>query len=463
MMRRHRVKMLSSFLIRSAIRRISSPLLVLAVGLIASAALADATPGVYQRVDHPASSVAGELQIAVTYTLWIPEGVKTIRGIIVHQHGASMPAAFAGESAAYDLHWQALAKKWDCALLGPSYHVLNDATDLTPGGAQWWSDPRRGSDKAFLHALDELAAKSGHPEVATAPWCLWGHSAGGTWANLMTDLHPERVVALFLRSGTAALSKPGFDPVTIPEAAVAVPTLASAGVAEKTTGAWDRSLATFHEYRARGALIGFAPDPRTAHFCGDSRYLAIPFFNACLALRLPERPGQPLKPIATNSGWLAPLLGDSAQPANEFKGNAVEAVWLPDAAVARAWADYVKTGTVADITPPPAPYNVRATRVGHRAVEITWDADADFESGIGAFVVLRNGWAIGHLPSAPPDRLFGRPLFQGLSFHDTPEAPRPEMRFVDTTIKPGEAYSYTIVALNSAAVRSEPSAEASVK
>src|SRR4029077_4274589 len=82
--------------------------------------------GQYVSVDYPASTVEGELQIAVTYTLWIPDGVKTVRGVIVHQHGAGTPAAAAGATAAYDLHWQALAKKWDCALLGPSYHVLNE-------------------------------------------------------------------------------------------------------------------------------------------------------------------------------------------------------------------------------------------------------------------------------------------------------------------------------------------------
>jgi hypothetical protein len=76
--------------------------------------------GRYVKVDYPASSVEGELRIAVTYTLWVPDGVKTFRGIIVHQHGAGMTASKEGSSAAYDLHWQALAKKWDCALPGPA-------------------------------------------------------------------------------------------------------------------------------------------------------------------------------------------------------------------------------------------------------------------------------------------------------------------------------------------------------
>src|SRR5882724_365211 len=75
--------------------------------------------GQYLKVDYPPSTVTNEMQLGVTYTLWIPDSVKTIRGVIVHQHGAGTIAAKSGASAAYDLHFQALAKKWDCALLGP--------------------------------------------------------------------------------------------------------------------------------------------------------------------------------------------------------------------------------------------------------------------------------------------------------------------------------------------------------
>ncbi len=107
----------------------------LGVGVFGFAAAARGA-GHYVKVDYPASTVEGELRIAVTYTLWIPDGVKTLRGVIVHQHGAGMTASKEGSTAAYDLHWQALAKKWDCALLGPSYHVLNDGD---------WGPPARNT------------------------------------------------------------------------------------------------------------------------------------------------------------------------------------------------------------------------------------------------------------------------------------------------------------------------------
>src|SRR6266478_4114478 len=190
--------------------------------------------GQYLKVDYPASSDTNELQTAVTYTLWIPDGVSRLRGIIVHQHGAGTTASKEGSTAAYDLHWQALARKWDCALLGPSYHVQNEKIDLSPGGSELWFDPRRGSEKTFLKAVGEFAAKSGHPEIDSVPWVLWGHSGGGIWADVMTDLHPERVVAVFLRSGAAAMfRKRVFPQPQVPAAAYAIPILANAGVKEK--------------------------------------------------------------------------------------------------------------------------------------------------------------------------------------------------------------------------------------
>jgi acetyl esterase/lipase len=429
------------------------------------------SPGHYVIVDYPASTAEGELQIAVTFTLWIPDGVKTLRGIIVHQHGAGTTAANEGATAAYDLHWQALAKKWDCALLGPSYHVTTEKLDWTPGGSKWWFDPTKGSEKAFLKALGDLAAKSGHPEVATVPWALWGHSGGGIWADIMTAMHPDRVVAVWLRSGAGAMlyqSQPATPPHEVPAAVFGIPIMCNPGIKELGTwewGAWQGPLKTFKEYRARGGLIGFAPDPRTGHECGGSRYMAIPYFDACLAARLPDKgsKSQTPKPMDTRHAWLAPLLGDTAEPAAHYKGNPLEAVWLPNAAVAQAWMEYVKTGATSDSTPPPAPYDVKAAGKGNEGTEITWNADADFESGIGYFLILRDGTQAGKV--GPIEGKYGgRPVFQGMGFHDTPpDKPLPQMRYTDASAKAGEKHAYKVIEVNSVGLKSAPSDPATVQ
>ena len=280
---------------------------------------------------------------------------------------------------------------------------------------------------ASSRRLDDLADKSGHPELATVPWCLWGHSGGGFWASLMMTSDPDRVVAAWLRSGTAfaAWEKGEIPRPEIPEAVYRIPVMCNPGAKERDDkrfkGAWDGALAMFRAYRAKGAPIGFAPDPRTAHECGDSRYLAIPFFDACLAARLPDGAptGAKLRPVDASRAWLAPVLGQEAVPASSYKGEAAEAVWLPDERVARAWMEYVRTGAVGDATPPPAPTGVKVAAPPGGGVEVTWDAEADLESGLRQFVIRRDGREVGRVPEEPVGR-FGRPLFQAMSYHDTP-------------------------------------------
>ena len=171
----------------------------------------------HYRVRYAASAEPGGLAFAVNYTIWIPPGVGTLRGVIVHQHGCGEGSCKSGLTGAFDLHWQALAKKHGCALLSPAYEQ--------PEGAdcQLWCDPRNGSGAAFQRGLADLGAVSGHPELATVPWALWGHSGGGHWAGGMTLLHPERVAAAWLRSGVPFLEpnpeRPAIRPHAVPAAA----------------------------------------------------------------------------------------------------------------------------------------------------------------------------------------------------------------------------------------------------
>ena len=132
-------------------------------------------------------------------------------------------------------------------------------------------------------------------------------------------------------------------------------------------------------------------------------------------------------------------------------------IWLAcSKAVAKAWMEYIKTGAVSDTTPPPAPFNVRVAVKAGGGAEVTWEAEADFESGLRGFLVERDGKELARVPAEPVGR-FGRPLFQTLSYHDTPEKPLPLMRFVDTQARPGARHEYRLIAVNGVGLRSEPS------
>ncbi|MEI9898014.1 MAG: hypothetical protein WDN28_30195 [Chthoniobacter sp.] len=207
-------------------------------------------------------------------------------------------------------------------------------------------------------------------------------------------------------------------------------------------------------WREHGAPGGLASDPLSGHECGDSRYLAIAFFDTCLAQRLPA-PGSPtptLQPVNSQLAWLAAPGTHTAQPAGEFIGNPADASWLPSAAFAKVWASYNETGHPADNTPPPAPTNVRLSATG----DLTWTAEADLESGLGGFLIERDGQELARLPQKPVGKL-GTPLFQGLSGGDTPILAMPPMRFHDPGAPPGEPHRYAVRSLNAVGLASTAS------
>ena len=379
------------------------------------------------RIRYEASSRPGELIFPVQYTAWIPDGVEKLRGVVVHQHGCGEGSCKSGQTGAFDLHWQALARKHGCALLAPSYEQPQEAD------CQMWCDPRNGSSAAFQQALTDLGQQSGHPELATVPWALWGHSGGGHWAGGMVMLHPERVMAAWLRSGVPLLEanpdRPSIKVHELPKAALGVPMMCNPGTKEGVTvkdgrfaKVWPANETFFKAVRNQGGLVGVAVDPLTAHECGNQRYLAIAWLDTCLGMRLPEKAGAPLRPMPEKGAWLAPLLSGKAVPAEQFDGNVGESVWLPGEAIARAWVHYVENTEIPDSTPPPAPANLEVN-----GNELTWTAEADLESGLSHFIIERDGQSIATVPEKPTNR-FGRPVFQGLQYSDTPAAPLVEMR-----------------------------------
>ncbi len=375
----------------------------------------------YYRVRYEASDKPGELSYGVNCTVWIPPGVKTLRGVIVHQHGCGEGSCKSGLTGAYDLHWQALAKKHDCALLSPSYEQPDKAD------CQMWCDPRNGSDAAFQKCLADLGAKAGHPELAKVPWALWGHSGGGHWAGGMVLLHPDRIAAAWLRSGVPLLkddpTRKGIKAYKLPDAALKVPLMCNLGTKEGVSvkdknfaGVWPANEVFFNEVRGKGGLIGVAIDPLSSHDCGNQRYLAIPWLDACLTARLPTAAGDPLVAMPTDKAWLAPPTGSEAVPAAKFTGEPLKAAWLPNEALAKAWMEYVKDTKVSDTTPPPAPTNVRV-----QGNKLTWNAEADLESGLASFVIECDGQVLATVPEQGKNP-FGRPVFQNLQYSDTPDA-----------------------------------------
>jgi hypothetical protein len=112
---------------------------------------------------------------------------------------------------------------------------------------------------------------------------------------------------------------------------------------------------------------------------------------------------------------------------------------------------YIKDTAVVDTTPPPAPTNVRAD-----GNELTWEAEADLESGLAGFIIQRDGQFLANVPEQSKNP-FGRLLFQNLQYSDTPTQPLTRMHYQDTTARPGNDHTYQIIAINTTGLKSKPS------
>ncbi|OYW13986.1 MAG: hypothetical protein B7Z55_16160, partial [Planctomycetales bacterium 12-60-4] len=182
----------------------------------------------------------------------------------------------------------------------------------------------------------------------------------------------------------------------------------------------------------------------------NQRYFAIPWLDACLSLRLPRVTGEPLRDMPTDDIWLAPVTGSEAVPTAKFDGNPLTAGWLPNAQVAQEWMQYVKDTLVADTTPPPAPTQVRV-----QGSELTWEADADLESGLASFIIERDGKFLANVPEQGTNP-FGRPIFQNLQYSDTPTQPLVPMMYTDQQAESGTKHTYRVIAVNTAGLKSAP-------
>ena len=79
--------------------------------------------------------------------------------------------------------------------------------------------------------------------------------------------------------------------------------------------------------------------------------------------------------------------------------------------------------------------------------ELTWEAEADLESGLASFIIERDGKFLAKVPEQGKNP-FGRPVFQNLQYSDTPPQPLVPMRFTDTKAEPGKKHTYRVIAVN---------------
>ncbi|MCH5718986.1 alpha/beta fold hydrolase [Niabella hibiscisoli] len=227
------------------------------------------------------TQIKSDYQIdSARYAVFIPEGVTKINGVLVHQHGCTMEGR--GMATAYDIQYQAFAKKWQLAIVGPDLYAKNNCHD--------WKNPTSGSADALLSTLDQLSIFSKIPSLKNAPWLLWGHSGGGYWSQAMMAAYPERVMALFSYS-------PGLNAsFNYPKAAMQIPVMIRYAGPEGDACCWESAVRTFNELRKDDGMVSIAHTRYQNHNYSFVRYMAIPFFEAVMQQRMPEKAAPVLRP-----------------------------------------------------------------------------------------------------------------------------------------------------------------------
>jgi poly(3-hydroxybutyrate) depolymerase len=383
-----------------------------------------------------------------TYYCWVPDSLKAARAVIVHHHGCTREGD--AQMMMNDVQWKTFAKKWDAVFIAPKM-ISGPPGKANATTCQNFYVPENGSDNTFLAALDSLAARTGHPEIRTAPWALWGHSAGSFWSTGMLRLHPDRIAGVVAQSC-------GFD-VSQAAGVLKVPVLHHNG---KQDLCYNDTL--WSKGRARGGLWAHAVNPfvtwaynpnknaapMMGHAPGNMREIAIPWLDIVLSERLPA-PGQAsLRDMDTAAAWLGDAASGAILPSGEFAGNKAKASWFPNRHFAEKWKEYMAAGSIRDTLPPPMPYRLTGTYSGQR-LRLDWDADADLETGIKTFVIYRDGNPYDTLefPSAPANYFTLEKGFQRWNDGDQPiPSVPPAMTYTDAAVSGSGTYVYQVGTVN---------------
>jgi pimeloyl-ACP methyl ester carboxylesterase len=261
------------------------------------------------------------------FSLWIPDGASTIHGVIIYAPGCGGASSLTDKPSS---DRAALARKWSFGFLGMKF---------TDNGSKLcgWSRPGQGSARALQQALQNFSKDSGHKELISAPWLLFGYSGGSSWSLGMAELFPDRTIAVFSR---------GFGPKTITPQMRSIPILLNG----KKDGSYG-TIASFGTCRTQGGLCGLNVDPGGEPSLGNQwSSMGLPFFDAALKQRLPASGTQLLPPDAART-WIGNQSDFTIAPEGSFSGDKTQASWLIDEAMAQRWKEYNASGKLTPWTP----------------------------------------------------------------------------------------------------------------
>ena len=180
---------------------------------------------------------------------------------------------------------RAFARRHDLALLFP-FHCRSKSDT----GGDISVDPTRGLGRTLLAALDRLAERSGHSELASAKLILLGFSGTGSLVARLTEYAPDRVIAS-IPTHPGHFDPLGMDTVTLSRKAAAIPQLILVGSADAVSGT-QRPYDYFRRHFDAGAPWTFVIQNRVPHCCiMNAKALMLEWLDAVVVRRLTRETG----------------------------------------------------------------------------------------------------------------------------------------------------------------------------
>ena len=243
------------------------------------------------------------------FKFWVPADAKALRGTVVLVPGSNGD----GRPMADDGFWQEFARKQSVALLACRF---TDKPHEQPF-IEDYVNVSEGSGQALLDVVRKFAAVSQHPEVADAPFFMWGMSAGGQFNYEFTAWKPERVGAFIVNKGGIYFS------ALLSKAARNVPGLLFVGDKDLPSRI-DTITGLFAVNRRGGARWALVVEPGAGHVVGKSKELGALFFEEMLA-------------NPQGAGFAGDLNTFEFQPAANPGTPGTPNAWLQTERLANAW------------------------------------------------------------------------------------------------------------------------------
>lgn len=297
--------------------------------------------GMYQHSVALTHYISPETGKAPTAYIWIPDGCKRVKAVMLAQQNMTEEALFKMKSFQKEL------KKMDVALVW-----------VAPAFSQKW-DPATPCQTIFDDLMTALSYQSGHAEVAKAPVIPFGHSAQATFPWNFAAWNPTRTLCIVSFHGDAPRTNLcGFGTGNVEwgrhRNIDGIPGLMIEGEYEW----WEARVRPALAFRMMypGSCVSFLCDTGHGHFdCAEktARYIAM-FIRKAMEHRLMADGS--LKAVDPQEGWLADRYhsditgtdGDdkgkaahaatyaTPAPYKEYKGDPHDAFWYFDKEMALA-------------------------------------------------------------------------------------------------------------------------------